>query len=113
MLTVDANVRVAGMDVADPHHEASIRFLGSGESSAGPLLGSSLLIVEVACAIARRIGDPERALAAAKTLHGLSTIRLFAHDEALEPAVLAVGVRQRLGGADAFYAAVAAIKETP
>ena len=111
MPTVDANVWVAGIDVADPHHETSLRFLGSVQSSARPLLGPSLLIVEVACAIARRIGDLELALAAAKTLHGLSTVRLFVHDEASEPAALAVGVRQRLGGAEAFYAAVAA--ETP
>ena len=59
------------------------------------------------------IGLPDklcRLVKAKSALHGLLTVRLFARDEALESAALAVGIRQRLGGIDAFCAAVAALE---
>jgi predicted nucleic acid-binding protein len=66
-----------------------------------------LLLVEVAAAVARRLGDPERVLELSGALHDLPCQTLVPLDEVLLDRAIALAVTARLRGADAVYAAVA------
>jgi predicted nucleic acid-binding protein len=113
VLTVDASVWVAALDGSDPFHRDSVRFLEAARDRRLLLHGPAIVLVETACAVARRRDDPEAALAAAATLRGISALRLLAHDSQLESGALALGARLRLRGADSYYVAVAARTGTP
>jgi predicted nucleic acid-binding protein len=111
--TVDANVWVAALDESDAFHAVSTRFLESARDRRLLLHGPAILLVEIACALARRRDDAEAGLAAAATLRGLVALRLHAHDPELEIGALELGARLRLRGADSYYVAVAARAKTP
>jgi predicted nucleic acid-binding protein len=113
VLTVDANVWVAALDEDDAMHASSLRFLETVRDRGISLLGPGLLLVETACAVARRRDDAEAALSAAATLRRLTALRLSAHDADLEAGALELGVRLRLRGADSYYVAVAARERAP
>ena len=113
MLTVDANVWVAALDADDAMHASSLRFLETVRDRGIALFGPGLLLVEAACAVARRRDDAGAALSAAATLRRVTALRLLAHDAELEAGALELGARLRLRGADSYYVAVAARERTP
>jgi predicted nucleic acid-binding protein len=113
VLTVDAKVWVAALDQSDPFHLESVRFLESARDRGIVLNGPAIVLVETACAVARRRDDAEAGLAAAATLRRLAPLRLQAHDSELEIGALELGARLRLRGADSYYVAVAARAKTP
>lgn len=113
MLTVDASVWVAALDLGDPANVDSRRFLEAVRDRGISLLGPAILLVETACALARRMDDADRALAAVNTLRELPALRLFQHEPALDEEAARIGARQRLRGADSFYAAIAMRENAP
>jgi predicted nucleic acid-binding protein len=113
VLTVDANVWVAAIDERDPFHAKSVRFLETVRDRGLPLHGPAILLVETACAVARRRDDHEAGLVAAATLRDIAALRLEPHDAELESGALELGARLRLRGADSYYVAVAAGARTP
>ena len=113
MLTVDANVWVAALDESDPVHAESVRFLEAARDRSLVLHGPALLLVETACALARRSENADVALAAAATMRRLPGLRLEPHDRELEIGALELGTRLLLRGADSYYVAVAARQGTP
>jgi predicted nucleic acid-binding protein len=107
VLTVDASVWVAALDLGDPTHSDSRRFLEVVRDQQEQLAGPAIVLIEVACALARRTNDADRALAAVDTLRKIPVLTLFEHDAMLNDEALAIGIGRRLHGADSFYAALA------
>lgn len=113
MLTVDANIWVAAYDPRDRFHSTSVRFLRQVAVEDLRLHGPAFLIVEVACALARRAGDGAVGAAAGNRLRRHPALTLHAVDDAMLAASNEIGVRQLLRGTDALYAATAMLLDAP
>lgn len=72
-----------------------------------PVFGPTLLLVEVAAALARVLDDNARALAMAVAIGDLPNQRLVTLDRGLAELAIDLVAGARLRGADAVYAAVA------
>ena len=107
MYTIDASVHLSALNPAETHSAASRAFLEFAQQQEVPLFCPTLLLVEVAAAVARVFGDPERAVALARALRGLSNQTLVPLDDALADRAARLAAMARLRGADAVYAAVA------
>ena len=57
MLTLDANVWIAAFDPHDRFHDASRDFLAAGLEQGLSFTGPAFVLVEAACAVARRAQD--------------------------------------------------------
>ena len=112
-MVVDAGVVVSRLVPHDVHHEASRRWLTQHIAGGGLLIAPTLLLAEVAGAVARRTGKPrlaQRAVAAVLRLPGL---RLVPVDEILARAASSLAGQFRVRGADAIYIAAAAALRVP
>lgn len=107
MYTVDASVHVSALNPAEVDSATSQTFLARVREHRLPLFCPTLLLVEVAAAVARVFDDAERALALAEALRGLPNQALVPLDEDLAGRAAGLIARVRLRGADAVYAAVA------
>jgi predicted nucleic acid-binding protein len=107
VLTLDASVWVAALDPRDRFHEASAAFLRAVVERGLSLVGPAFVVVETACAMARRTQDA----GAGRRVHDelLANPRLSL--EPLTSAFLAtaarLGAELLLRGGDALYAAAA------
>ncbi len=113
MLTIDANVWVAAFDGRDRFHAASIAFLRAAANRRLWLHDPVFVIVEVACALTRRSGHSAPGDAVARQLRAHPALSLHPLDEPLLERAQAIGVDRRLRGADALYAATAAVFDAP
>lgn len=111
MLVVDANVWVAAYDPRDRFHEPSVHFLVSVARNGVLLTCPTLALVETACAVARRAGDAEAGLAAQGRLSAHPMLTLHPMTDRLMDASAELGTRLLLRGADAIYAATAAMAD--
>ena len=107
MYTIDASVHLSALNPAETHSAASQAFLELVQQQAVPLFCPTLLLVEVAAAVARVFGDAERAVALVTALRGLPNQTLVPLDDALANLAARLAAVARLRGADAVYAAVA------
>ena len=107
MYTIDASVHVSALNPAEADSATSQSFLARVRRRQIPLFCPTLLLVEVAAAIARAFGDADRAAALAAALRGLPNQTLVPLDETLADLATDLAARARLRGADAVYAAVA------
>jgi predicted nucleic acid-binding protein len=107
MYTVDASVHLSALNPYEPESVASQAFLDLVRQRQIPLYCPTLLLVEVAAAIARTMDDAGQAVALAATLRGLSNQTLVPLDDALAGVAIDLAAKSRLRGADAVYAAVA------
>lgn len=107
MYTVDASVHVSALNPAEAESAASQAFLARIEEHQLTLLSPTLLLVEVAAAVAGALGDSGRALALAAALRGLPNQILVPLDDALAGRAANLAATARLRGADAVYAAIA------
>jgi len=82
-------------------------FLAQVQRQCVPTFCPTLLLVEVAAAIARALDDTGCAVALATELRGLPNQTLVSLDEALADCAADLAATARLRGADAVYAAVA------
>ncbi len=107
MYTIDASVHVSALNLAEADSAASREFLALLQRYRVPLFCPTLLLVEVAAAVARVFDDSRRALALAAALRGIPTQTLVPLDDVLADRATDLAARARLRGADAVYAAVA------
>ncbi len=107
MYTIDASVHVSALNPAEADSATSQAFLALVRQQRVPLFCPTLLLVEVAAAVARAFDDTDRAVALAEALRGLPNQTLVPLDESLADRAVALAATARLRGADAVYAAVA------
>ena len=107
MYTIDASVHVSALSPAETDSDSSRQFLSRVRRQHIPLFCPTLLLVEVAAAVARALGDAERAAALAQALRGWPNQTLVPLDGALASSAADLAAAALLRGADAVYAAVA------
>nr|HID15053.1 PIN domain-containing protein [Anaerolineae bacterium] len=107
MYTVDASVHVSALNPTEASSGDSQAFLAQVRRQRLPLFSPTLLLVEVAAAVACALGDTGRAISLATALRGLPNQTLVPLDEALAVRAANLAATARLRGADAVYAAVA------
>ncbi len=113
MLTLDANIWIAAYDPRDVFHAHSTAFLVEVTSRRLPLYGPAFVVVEATCALARRAQNPAAGVAAQRKLRTNPLLTLQPLNEHLLAIAAQLGSQQLLRGADALYAATAAICATP
>jgi predicted nucleic acid-binding protein len=82
-------------------------------SDGGLVIAPSVLLPEIAGAVARRTGVPRLAHRAVEAVLGLPARRLIAVDETLARTAARLAARLRLRGTDAIYVAAAATLRLP
>ena len=107
MYTIDASVHISALNPTEADSATSQAFLALVRQQRLPLFCPTLLLVEVAAAVARAFDDTDRAVALADALRDLPNQTLVPLDEALADRAVALAATARLRGADAIYAAVA------
>jgi predicted nucleic acid-binding protein len=107
MYTLDASVHVSALNPHEPESADSQAFLRLVHEHQIPLVSPTLLPVEVAAAIARTMGDRDRATALAALVLDWPNQTLVPLDEDLADRAADLAARLRLRGADAVYAATA------
>jgi len=105
--TVDASVHVSALNPSEEHSADSQAFLAYVHQHEVPLVNATLLPVELAAAVARALGDADRAVALAAALRDLPNQRLVPLDDTLSERAVELAAAARLRGSDAVYAAVA------
>jgi predicted nucleic acid-binding protein len=108
-LVVDVNVWVAARDATDRSHDESGAFLRAISRRGLALRAPAILILEVACALARRFGDAAVGHDVADALAKNPGMKLEPLTGALLSQALHLGTTCRLRNADALYAATAAM----
>lgn len=112
-MVLDASVVVSSLVSHDVGHEPSRRWLADHMKRGGLLVAPTLLLAEVAGAVARRTGAPRLGRRAALALLRWPTLRLVALDEPISHTAAALAARLRLRGGDAVYVATAALLHLP
>ena len=107
MSTVDASVVTSALVADDVHFAVSRPWLQSWVASGNTIYAPTLILAEVAGAIARRTGDPAAGRRGIIRVRRLSTLSLVALDERLAEDAAQLAADLRLRGADAVYVAVA------
>jgi predicted nucleic acid-binding protein len=107
MYTVDASVRVSALSPLGADSADSRAFLTQVQERQMPLFCPTLLLVEMSVAVARALGDADRAMALAAALRGWPNQTLVPLGEAAADRAAKLAATAGLRGADAVYAAVA------
>lgn len=112
MFTIDASVHVNALSPAETGSLESQLFLERVSRHPWPVFSPTLLLVEVAAAIARVFDDAGQGQAVAQAIRGLPGQMWIPLDEILAEEAVRLASEHRLRGADAVYAAVAQRYET-
>jgi predicted nucleic acid-binding protein len=104
---VDASVWVSRLVPADVHHVASRRWLQQHFTAGNVVVAPTLLLVEIAGAIARRTGDTRRTRHLVRLMRQLSGIRWVGLTGTVRDHAADVAATLHLRGADAVYVALA------
>ena len=112
-MVVDASVVVSRLVPHDVHHEATRAWLTEHVARGGLLIAPTLLLAEVAGAVARRTGKARLARRAVAAVLQLPGLRLVSLDEALARTAANLAGQLRVRGADAVYIAAAAALGVP
>ena len=107
MYTIDASVHISALNPTEAGSADSQEFLAQVQRQRVSLFCPTLLLVEVAAAIARVLDDTGRAVALAMELRGWPNQTLVSLDELLADRAAGLAATARLRGTDAVYAAVA------
>jgi predicted nucleic acid-binding protein len=124
--TIDASVHLNALAPAEEGSSASQEFLArvhrvspdaetsrqEGASPPNEVFSPTLLLVEVAAAVARVFDDTERGTQLAAAVRDLPAQSLLTLDRSLADEASAVAAERRLRGADAVYAAIARRSES-
>ena len=106
MFTIDASVHVNALNPTETGSPESQLFLKRISRRPRPIFSPTLLLVEVAAAVARFFDDAERGLRMAQAIRSLPGQTWVPLDEALAEESARLASEYRLRGADAVYAAV-------
>lgn len=113
-MVVDASVWAGFFIPADVHHPVSRRWLREQYSEHDRrLFGPSLVLAEVAGAVARRTGDSALAATIVTEMLTLPEIEIVPLDEDMAQDAARLAADLRLRGADACYVAVAQALDLP
>ena len=112
MFTIDASVHVNALSPTETGSLESQLFLEQVSRYPWPVFSPTLLLVEVAAAIARVFDDAGQGQAVAQAIRGLPGQMWIPLDETLDEEAVRLASERRLRGADAVYAAVAQRYET-
>lgn len=113
MVVVDASVWVARLVPQDVFHQPACDWMAARRAENTLLVSPSLMLVEVAGAIARRTGDTDLALRTLDALPRLPGLRLVEMENALVSSAANLAARLGLRGADAVYVATAEYLDLP
>jgi predicted nucleic acid-binding protein len=105
--TVDASVFLNAFNPYEAGHQESNRLLARMQEEAVPIIVPTLLLPEVAAAVARGRDDAELARHFTFQLRRLPHLILVPVDERLAEQAAGIAAQHRLRGSDAVYAAVA------
>lgn len=105
-VTFDASVLVSAFTPGEPFHEASKAFVQSVRVAGTPMICPALIIPEIAAAIARGQGQPERGLAFAEEVANLPNLTLIDLDKSLARLAAETAAAHKLRASDAVYVAV-------
>jgi predicted nucleic acid-binding protein len=105
--TIDASVHINALNVREDGSQESQEFLARVEQEHLEIICPTLLVVEVAAALSRALGDYEKGLTFALAVRDLPNLMLAPLDEPLADLAAELAARHHLRGADAVYAAVA------
>lgn len=109
LLTVDASVFVASCHPREPGYADSWRFLTALRGAGLPIVEPAILPVEVAAALSRSGSVTALACEYAMAILALPYLTLVPVDDRLARRAVEVATENRLRGADALYATVAAL----
>jgi predicted nucleic acid-binding protein len=112
-MAVDASVMVSRLVPHDVHHAPSRAWLTRHVGDGGLVIAPSVLLPEIAGAVARRTGARRLAQRAVDAVLRLPALRLLPLDDTLARAAAALAARLRLRGADGVYVATASILRLP
>ncbi|MBE7519054.1 MAG: PIN domain-containing protein [Thermoflexaceae bacterium] len=106
-LVVDASVWVAAADATDPACTASRSFLRHAGARGRTIILPAYARIEIACALARRLGDSGAGLGLAGEIMQAPQVRVEALSAGLIAEAARLGTAAFLRAGDALYAAVA------
>ncbi len=109
--TIDASVWVAAFEPRDRFHKQSVSLLRALERDHTPLWGPAIVILEVSCALSRRVRDSALAEAVEERLRSHPSLSLRAIDDELLVTARLLGTKRFLRAADALYLATAALED--
>jgi predicted nucleic acid-binding protein len=107
LVTIDASVFVSAFTPTEPAHAASKVRMRYFYDSGTPIIVPSLVIPEIAAALARGQGKPDLGIAFAEEVASLPNLTLVSVDESLARLAAQTAAKYKLRGSDAIYAAVA------
>ncbi len=107
MFTVDASVHINALKATEDGSAESQVFLERLHGRPWPVLSPTLLLIEIAAAASRALGDAEQGLVLAQAVRHLPGQIWVPLDEFLTNEAMHLAAELRLRGADAVYAAVA------
>ena len=105
--TVDASVFVNAFNPHEEGHAESLQFLEKIQERGDPVIVPTLLVPEIASAVARASDDGAGALQYAQAAAGLPHLTLVTLTPAMARQAAELAATHRLRGADAVYLAVA------
>ena len=106
-LVIDASVWVSAADATDALSESSRAFLSLVVERELPMALPQLAKLEIACALARRLRDPECGRGLVDRMLGSPLVTMYSMNRAMLRQALEVGTRGFLRSGDALYAALA------
>ena len=104
---LDASVFVNAFSPTETGSDTSMKLLDQLRQNGIPVIVPTLLLPEIAAAIARKQGNAELALVLTDQVRKLPNLTLVDLDEALANSSSETAANHRLRGSDAVYAAVA------
>ena len=107
MYVVDASVWVSSLLSADVHHEPSSQWLQDLVDIGRPIVAPTVVLAEVAGAVARQTGLPRLGVRSASLLQGVPSARFVPVDAELGQLAAQTAAELRLRGVDAIYVALA------
>lgn len=106
-VTLDASIFVNAFSPTETGSDTSMKLLDQLRQNGIPVIVPTLLLPEIAAAIARKQGNAELALVLTDQVRKLPNLTLVDLDEALANSSSETAANHRLRGSDAVYAAVA------
>ncbi|MGE0444920.1 MAG: type II toxin-antitoxin system VapC family toxin [Vicinamibacterales bacterium] len=105
--TIDASVFVNAFNPHEDGHEESLALLTIIQERGDPVIVPTLLLPEIAAAVARASDDSDGAIAYAQAASGLPNLTLVSVTPAMARQAAELAAAHRLRGADSIYVAIA------
>lgn len=108
MAVIDASVYIAVVNAHEESHERCLHWLQQAVAEELPLWAPSIMLAEVAAALARGLQDSSKGMDAVMLLRNSKVIRLQPVSVALAERAAQIASEQKIRGCDAVYVALAA-----